>query len=65
MFEDTALVGLIGTGEDLSVSQRKVFLYNMQSEANICTFSHPTAVISLKFTKDLFVFLPLPLFFMF
>ena len=52
MFQDTALIGLIGTGEDFSVSQRKVFLFNMQSEEVICSFSYPTAVIALKFSEE-------------
>ena len=52
MFEDTALIGLIGTGEDSSTSQRKVFLHNMQSDSNICSFNYPTAVISLRFSAE-------------
>jgi WD40 repeat protein len=56
MFEDSALVGLIGTGEDFSVSQRKVFLFNMQTEEEICSFSFPTAVIALRFSQERLVF---------
>jgi len=56
MFEDSALVGLIGTGEDFSFSQRKVVLHNMQSDEQICSFSFPTAVISLRFSQERLVF---------